>query len=132
MAKVKWMLKNMQFSGQSDSGYTCLMDTRDANTAPTPMELLLIALGGCTGMDVVSLLQKMKVKFNSLEIELKGDRSDEHPRVYKKIELVYKVKGDNVPEDKVRKAVKLSQDKYCSVSAMLKPNVEISYTIEVI
>ena len=133
-AKVKY-IANMQFVGKASSGHTILMDTSPekggTDTAPTPMELLLMSLGGCTGMDVVSILRKMKIEFDSLEIELKGERASEHPKVYKKIELVYKVKGKNVPEDKVKRAVELSQEKYCSISAMFKPEVEMSYAIEI-
>lgn len=130
-AKVKW-IANMQFVAKANSGHAILMDTSPekdgTDTAPTPMELLLISLGGCTGMDVVSIMRKMKIDFKSVEIEIKGERASEHPKVYKKIELVYKVKGKNVPEDKVKKAVELSQERYCSISAMLKPTVDISYT----
>lgn len=133
-AKVNW-IANMQFVGKANSGHGVLMDRRPEkggeNIAPTPMELVLIALGGCTGMDIVSILQKMKVDFDSLEIGIKGERIEEHPRVYKKIVLVYKVKGSNIPNDKVKEAVKLSQEKYCSISAMLKPKVEINYEIEI-
>lgn len=132
-AKVKW-IANMQFVGKSDSQHAILMDTSPekggTDTAPTPMELLLISLGGYTGMDVVSILRKMKINFKSVNIEIKGERTSEHPRVYKKIELVYKVKGNNIPNDKVKKAIELSQEKYCSISAMLKPRVEINYVVE--
>jgi len=136
-AKVKW-LANMQFVGEVPSGHNVLMDTRHEvggeNSAPAPMELLLIALGGCTGMDVVSILRKMKVEFESLEVGIRGERAFEHPKVYKKIELVYKVKGTGkmpVPPDKVKRAVELSQEKYCSITAMLKSTVEISYTTDI-
>ncbi len=133
-AKVKW-IANMKFVGEDTLGHTVLMDTRPEvggeNSASTPMDLLLIALGGCTGMDIVSILRKMKIEFKSVEIEIRGERASEPPRVYRKIELVYKVKGNNIPNDKVKKAVKLSQEKYCSISAMLRPTVEISYTVEI-
>jgi putative redox protein len=133
--KVK-SIGNMQFVGKSASGHGTLMDTRveagGENTGPTPMELLLIALGGCTGMDVVSVLRKMQVEFSLFEIEIRGERSEEHPKVYKKIELVYRIKGNNVSKDKVKHAVELSQEKYCSVSAMLKSVANITYIIEIV
>ncbi len=131
-AKVKWIGK-MQFVGKTTSGHGLLMDTSSKvggeNTAPTPMELLLVALGGCTGMDVVSILQKMKIEFECLEIEVKGERVTEHPRVYKKINLIYKVKGKDLQEEKVKRAVELSQKKYCPILGMLKLRAE--YIIEV-
>jgi putative redox protein len=133
-AKVKW-IGGMQFVGKTASGHALLMDTSSKiggeNTAPTPMELLLVALGGCTGMDVVSILQKMRVKFEDLEIEVSGERRADHPRVYKKIALRYKVKGRNLTKEKVKRAVELSQKKYCSISEMLKSTAKISYTIEI-
>lgn len=146
-AKVKW-IANMQFVGKVTSSrfigaptYDVLMDSSSAvrtgfKPAPTPMEFLLIALGGCTGMDVVSILRKMKVEFDSIEIGISGERASEHPKVYRKIELVYKVKchserSEESLEDKVKRAVELSQEKYCSISAMLKPKAEISYRIEI-
>ncbi len=132
--KVNW-IGGMQFIGRTASGHALVMDTSSKfggeNTAPAPMELLLAALGGCTGMDVVSILQKMKVGFESLEIKISGERAAEHPRVYKTIYLVYKVKGRNLAEEKVKRIVELSQEKYCSISKMLKPTAEITYTIEV-
>ena len=99
--------------------------------APTPMDTVLIALGGCTGMDVVSILEKMRVRFESLEIEVRGERNEEHPRVYTKIEIVYRIKGD-VDEEKVKKAVELSMERYCSVAAMLKKSAEIEHRIEIL
>jgi len=133
-AKVKW-IGGMQFVGKTASGHALLMDTSSKiggeDTAPAPMELLLVALGGCTGMDVVSILQKMKIEFECLEIKVRGERTANHPRVYKKIALAYKVKGRNLSKEKVKRAVELSQRKYCSISEMLKPTAEISYTIEV-
>jgi putative redox protein len=133
-AKVKW-LGGMQFAGKTTSGHGLLMDTSSKfggeNTAPTPMELILAALAGCTGMDIVSILKKMKVEFNRLDIEVKGERAEEYPKVYKKIDLIYKLKGKNLKKEKVNRAVELSQEKYCSISEMLKSTAEINYIIEV-
>ncbi len=127
------LINKMQFAGKTPSGDIVLMDSsagEEKNNIQTPMELLLMALGGCTGMDVVSILRKMKVSFESIEIEIKGEQVSEHPKTYNKIELVYKLKGENIPKDKVNRAIELSQEKYCSVSAMLTPKAEINYTIE--
>jgi putative redox protein len=95
-----------------------------SDTASRPLELLLVALGGCTGMDVVSLLRKMGVDFEGFEIELKGKQAEDHPKALTKIHLTYRIKGD-VPQDKLKKAIELSQKRYCSVAHSLR--AEISY-----
>lgn len=97
---------------------------------PRPKPLLLLSLAGCTGMDVISLLQKMRVEIEDLKIEVSGELTEEHPKYYHKIDLIYRFKGEGIDRNKVEKAVNLSQDKYCGVSAMLKKVAEISYTIE--
>lgn len=98
-----------------------------------PMELILVGLMGCTGMDVVSIMRKMKVDFEDFEVEIpEVKRAASHPKVYTYIKLVYKVRGKNIDRSKVEKAVSLSQDKYCSASAMLKAaGVEIDHVIEI-
>jgi putative redox protein len=97
-----------------------------------PMELLLIGLGGCTGMDVVSILRKMRIEFESLSIELKAEKNDEHPKVYTKIEMKYVITGSDIPEDKFLRAIELSQERYCSVSAMLRKTAEFQIAHEII
>jgi len=99
---------------------------------PRPKPLLLFSLAGCTGMDVISLLQKMRVEIEDLTIEVSGELTEEHPKYYHKINLVYKFKGEGIDKSKVEKAVNLSQDKYCGVSAMLKKAADINYTIQYI
>ncbi len=94
----------------------------------SPMSLVLVALGGCTGMDVVSILRKMKVNFD-LRIFLEGIRREEHPRVYREIHLHYRFYGNNIPEKGVLKAVSLSLNRYCSVSAMLSKSCPIYYRV---
>lgn len=96
-----------------------------------PKALLLSAVAGCSGIDVVDILAKMRVDLEGLEIEVKADQVDEHPKVYKDICITYKVKTDPANEDKVRKAIDLSLEKYCGVSAMLKKNAPIHYTLEI-
>ena len=89
------------------------------------METVLVGLGGCTGMDVVSILNKMRVGYTSFDMEIHGARADEHPKVYKHITMIYRFEGDDDASDKVVRAVSLSQEKYCSVSAMLAKNARI-------
>lgn len=120
----------MQFVATSGSGHAVVMDsTEDVgghDTGPRPMEMVLIALGGCTGMDVVSILRKMQVSFTRFEMELQGERAPEHPKQFTKITVLYKIWGD-VPEEKLKRAIELSLERYCSVSNSLKPKAEVSY-----
>lgn len=133
-AMVRWS-GDMQFVGVSGSSHSVVMDTGaehgGQDTAPTPMELLLIALAGCTGMDVVSLLKKMRVRFSGLEIRVKGERRNEHPRIFTGIEVEYLVLGTGIDPAAVKRAVDLSQEKYCSVSAMVRPVCPVKYTVRI-
>jgi putative redox protein len=133
--KVRWS-GGMKFTGATDSKHLVIMDTSPKfggkGEGPTPMQLVLIALGGCTGMDVVSILKKMGVGIDGLEIELRGEREENHPRVYRWIEIKYALEGRNLVEEKVKKAIDLSQSKYCSIVAMLEKECEIRYTYEII
>ncbi len=95
----------------------------------SPKALLLAGLGGCSGIDVVDILEKMRVAFSGLTVEVEAEQTDEHPRVFKDINITYSVKTAAANEDKVRKAIELSLDKYCGVSAMLKKNSEIHYKL---
>ncbi len=96
---------------------------------PTPKPLLLAALGGCTGMDVASILAKMRMPFDSFEVEVEGDLSDEHPVVYTDIRIRYLFKGAVLDRDKIEKAVRLSREKYCGVSAMLEKVCRLTHQI---
>lgn len=98
---------------------------------PLPKPLLLNALSGCTGMDVVSILKKMQVPFEAFEIEVDAELAEEHPKVYTKINVIYWFKGEDLPMAKLEKAVKLSQEKYCGVIAMLTQASELTYEIKI-
>ena len=98
----------------------------------SPKALLLTGLAGCTGIDVESLLEKMRVPFGSMEITATTETTEEHPKVFKAIHLVYKIKTGEENRDKVKKAIDLSLEKYCGVAAMLQKNSAIDYTIELI
>ncbi len=115
------------------SNHWMVMDSiekfQGADAASRPMEMVLMALGGCSAMDVISLLNKMRVKLRDFKISLKAERSEEHPKVFTRIHLKYYFYGNELKEDKIKKAVQLSQEKYCSVTAMLKATVDISYDI---
>jgi putative redox protein len=96
---------------------------------PRPKPLLLSALTGCTGMDVVAILGKMQVEIDGFRITAKADLAEEHPKVYRRIELLYEFRGKKLPKAKIKKAVELSQEKYCAVSAMLRETCPLSYDI---
>lgn len=129
-AKVRW-LEGMRFVGTSGSGHDLVMDGDNPGSAPSPMEMILLAVGGCSSVDVVSILQKARQDVTDCEVEIKGLRADDHPRVFTDIELVFVVTGRGVQEKHVERAVNLSMEKYCSVSKMLEKaaNVRHSYRI---
>ncbi|TCS81507.1 putative redox protein [Tepidibacillus fermentans] len=129
---VEWK-GNMAFEGKGDSGHSVLLDAAPQvggqNQGPRPMETLLFALGGCTGMDVVSILKKMRQEIETFHMEITGDRASEHPKRYTKINVHYDLTGPNLNEEKVRKAIKLTQETYCSVSKSLNAEVTYSFSI---
>jgi putative redox protein len=101
------------------------------DSGPGPKALLLTALTGCTGMDVASLLPKMRVEFDSLVIEAEAEQTEEHPKVYKFIKLTFRISGKGISEEKVRKAIELSQEKYCGVTAMLRAHCPITWDLAI-
>lgn len=116
------------------NGHSIILDTVPAgggeNHGPNPKPLLLSALAGCTGMDIVPMLQKMRVEFSNLSIAVDADLTDEHPRVYSEIRLTYRIQVAESDREKVEKAVKLSKTSYCGVSAMLEKVCPIISHIE--
>ncbi len=105
-------------------------ETDGNDEGPRPKLLILAALAGCSGMDVVSILKKMHVEYDDFTIIADGDLTDEHPKIYQSIHLTYGFKGSDLPLDKINKAITLSIDKYCGVYAMLKKAVPISFEIK--
>jgi len=99
------------------------------NSGPRPKALSLVSLGGCTGMDVISILTKMRVKPDYFNVEVTGELTEEHPKYYDKIHLVYTFKGKDLPLAKLEKAVNLSQERYCGVSEMLRKASKITHEI---
>jgi putative redox protein len=127
-AKVFWT-DGERYLGQANSGHAIVMDTATEKTASTPMELVLIALCGCTASDVVGILRKKRELFTSLEVSAEGERASGYPAVYTEIKLKYRV-GGKVSKKAMEDAVRLSKEKYCSVSAMLQKTAKISIEIE--
>ena len=126
-ARATWIDKQC-FNGVAGSGHSIVVDG-DKAAGNSPMELVLIGLCGCTGYDVVSILQKKREPFTSLEVRAKAERATDQPSVYTEIRLIYRV-GGKVSRKAVEDAVRLSKDKYCSVSAMLQKTAKITAEIE--
>ena len=118
-----------RYIGSATSRHSIVMDTASEKTANTPMELVLIALCGCTASDVVGILRKKREPFTGLEVHAQAQRADGYPAVYTAIKLSYRVRGAVSPKA-MEDAVRLSKEKYCSVSAMLEKTAKITYSIE--
>jgi putative redox protein len=127
-ASVNWT-DNERYVGAATSRHAIVIDTSKEKTANSPMELVLISLCGCTASDVVGILRKKREKFTGLEVKAAGERAEGYPAVYTAIHLTYIVHGE-VAKKAMEDAVKLSKEKYCSVSAMLEKTAKITYTIE--
>ena len=127
-ASLNWSDQE-RFIGQASSRHAIVVDAGKEKTANSPMELVLIALCGCTASDVIGILRKKREPFTALEVHAKGERAADYPAVYTEIQLTYIVRGQ-VSKKAMEDAVHLSKEKYCSVSAMLGKTAKITYTIE--
>lgn len=127
-ARAIWTDKD-RFLGEANSGHAIVMDAGEPKTASTPMEMVLIALCACSASDVVGILRKRREPFTSLEVRAQAERATDFPKVYTSIKLVYRV-GGKVSHEGVERAVQLSKEKYCSVSAMLEKTAKIEFVIE--
>lgn len=121
------------FLAKGNSNHWVVLDSKKqiggSEAASQPMEMMLMALGGCTAMDVESLINKMRTPAEEFQIEIDAERAAEHPRVFTKIHMTFIFKGADLNKQNIEKAVRLSQEKYCSISAMLSRVVDISYDI---
>jgi putative redox protein len=128
-AEIRWIGKQ-QFVAELPSGHAMVLDAdRTSNVAGGPMELLLVALGACTATDVVIILGKKRQKLEALEVRCSGERAPDPPQVWTKMELLFRARGE-ISEDAVKKAIALSEEKYCSVWAMLRKTAEITWRYE--
>jgi len=129
---ASWV-KGWQFVATDSSDHSVVMDSplMGGNSGMKPAELLLVALAGCTGMDVISILQKKKQKVYDFEVNVSGERRPEHPKAWTKMHIEFIVRGRGVDPEAVERAVELSRTKYCSVHATLKGNVEITHSITI-
>ena len=130
-ANVKWVEGNT-YIGRSNSNHNVVFDAGSDGAAPSPMEMVLMSVGGCSSVDVVSILKKTKQDFSSVDVQLTAERAETAPRVFTKINLHFVVTGKNVSEKHLERAVSLSAEKYCSVALMLDKTVEITHSHEVV
>ena len=118
------------------NGFKVMLDAEPAvggsNLGPRPKALTLVALAGCNGMDVISILKKMRIEPEYFNISVEGEPTEEPPKYYRKIHVIYELKGENIDLEKVDKAINLSRDRYCGVFAMLKNSSEITYEIRIL
>ena len=130
---MNWLSK-MAFE-TNVNGHRIVLDAAEENggqnLGPRPKAFMMVALGGCTGMDVVSILNKMRVDYKSFHIDIEGDTADEHPKKFLKMKVIYNFTGENLPLDKIQHAVNLSREKYCGVFASYKNSIDIDYEIHV-
>lgn len=130
-ARVKWV-EGLTFLGESSSGHQILMDGNSGDKAPSPMEMVLMAAGGCSAIDVVSILQKGRQNVTNCEVKLTSERREDVPRLFTHINLHFIVTGSDLKEAAAARAVDLSAEKYCSVALMLEKAVNITHSYEVI
>ena len=129
LTEFTWKGK-MVFEGKTESGHSVSMDAKPEvggeDKGPRPMEVLMVSLGGCTAMDVVSILKKMRTDLESMTIKIDSEQASEHPKIFTKINIQYNFVGRDIKDENVKKAIELSQEKYCSVTAMLREKAEIT------
>ncbi|MGF1584515.1 MAG: OsmC family protein [Bacteroidales bacterium] len=131
---VKWN-GNMCFEAHI-SDHKIIMDLDEenggGNKGPRPKPLMLASLGGCTGIDVINILKKMRIEPDYFNMVIEGDQTEDLPKRYYRIKICYEFKGENLPVDKIKKAIDLSHDKYCGVSAVYKKSIELTYEIRIL
>jgi putative redox protein len=133
-AKVRWT-GGLSFEATGDSGHAVRMDAskefKGSDSGSRPTELLLMALGGCTGMDVVSILEKKRLAIDDFWVEVSAGKTDTHPKMLKEFKVKFVLVGKNIPRKDVERAVELSADKYCTVGAMMKASTTVTHEVEI-
>ena len=120
------------FIGSNATGGTVQMGTLDEHPGVSPMELILVGLAGCTGVDIVDILEKMRQPLKALKVKVRGKKAEDFPKIYTDIEITYLIWGEGIDPKAVERAIQLSEDKYCSVSAMLRATVAIKSTYQLL
>jgi putative redox protein len=130
------LVEDMQFVGTADSGHAVIMDAPSSvggkNTGARPSELLLMAFGGCSGMDVISILRKKKQNVSKLEINVSGETAQKHPHMYTSMHIEYVVTGKDISDEAVKRAIALSLETYCSVGATLGKAANITHSYRIV
>jgi putative redox protein len=128
--KTRWV-KNMQFVSTDSDGHSIVMDSPvlGENSGVRPVELVLTALAGCTGMDVISILQKKRQRVVDFEVNISGERREDHPKAWTRMHTEFLVRGHDIDPVAVERAIELSETKYCSVTATLQGNVEMTHSV---
>lgn len=127
-AQLKW-IDGLQFVGRTGDGPAIVLDSHDHGSGPSPMELLLMGVGGCTAMDVISVLEKKRARVSQFEIVLTGERAEEHPKRYTQIHIEYVIYGQDIKPNDVERSIQLSEEKYCSARASLNAEFSSSFRI---
>jgi putative redox protein len=132
---VSWV-EGLEFATQTGSGHSGVLDAGlkagGQNHGPSPMELLLLGMAGCTGIDVVDILKKKRLAVTGLEVRVEGTRAETHPMVYTCIDVIYTVRGKDIPARAVEQAIHLSEEKYCSAGVMLGKTAKINSRYEIV
>lgn len=132
-AKVVWSGNDLQFHGTLGSGYEFDLNSHAGEAGGSPMEFLLAGVAGCTAMDVISILQKMRQKVHGFSVEISGVRAEEHPKVYTEVDITFVVRGESINPENVARAIELSETIYCSASQMFQRSgakINTGYRIE--
>ncbi|WP_421780433.1 OsmC family protein [Kiloniella litopenaei] len=133
--RVKW-IENVAFMAESGSGHAVVMDGAveggGRNLGPRPMEMLLMGMGGCSAYDVVYILKRGRENVEDVDVDVEAERAAKDPKVFTKIHMHFRVKGEGLNEKKVERAVELSADKYCSASIMLGKAAEVTHSFELV
>jgi putative redox protein len=129
-------VKGMQFVGESSTGHAIVVDgdheSGGEDSGMRPSELLLLALGGCTAMDVISILKKKKQEVTSFEVIVRGDKAETHPKRFVNLTVEYVIKGKGISEEAVQRAVELSTEKYCSVKSTIESGMKVDHTFRIV
>jgi putative redox protein len=128
-AELTWT-NGLQFVARAGQGPAVVMDNPDGGSGASPMELMLMAIGGCTAMDVISILKKKRLAVSGFKVNISGARADDHPRRYTNIHIEYVVYGRDIKPEAVQRAIELSENKYCSATASLNATISNTYRIE--
>jgi putative redox protein len=130
-ASVKWV-DGRAFETKTGSGHTAMIEGANQQRGPSPVELVLVGLAGCTAIDVLDILEKKQLSISGLEVRVEGARAETAPMVYTNIDVIYTIRGKNIPASAVEQAIQLSEEKYCSVGVMLGKTAKINHRYEIV